>query len=145
MALMQRRVEPMGEFADWFPRRLYDWPDWSTLKGFAEEIKVEEFKEDGTMVIRAELPGIEPDKDIEITVKDDTLRIHAERREEKKEDQKDFYRSEFRYGSFTRILNLPAGASEDDVKASYHDGILEVRVPIVEAKAEATKVSITRT
>ena len=145
MTLMQRRGDPIREFTDWLPRRLYEWPEWPLFKTLTEEIKVEEFKEDGTIVVRAELPGIEPDKDIEITVKNDTLKIHAERHEQEKEEEKGFYRSEFRYGSFTRVLPLPAGASEDDVKASYHDGILEVRVPIVEEKAEATKVPITRT
>jgi HSP20 family protein len=110
-----------------------------------DAIKVEEFTEDGTMVVRAELPGIDPDKDVELTVANGYLTLHAERREEKKEEDKERYHSEFKYGSFTRMIPLPAGATEDDVKATYTDGILEVRMPLDGAKSEAHRVAITRT
>lgn len=130
----------------------FDWPE-VLFRRFSdrfpflteETIKVEEFKEDGTMVVRAELPGIDPDKDVELTVANGYLTLHAERREEKKEEEKERYRSEFRYGSFTRVLPLPAGATERDVKATYADGILEVRLPIDGTKTEAERVPITRT
>ena len=61
------------------------------------------------MVVRAELPGVDPEKDIDVTVEDGVLTISAERREstEKKEDTS--YRSEFRYGSFVRRLPVPRG------------------------------------
>jgi len=110
-----------------------------------EAIKVEEFQEDGTMVVRAELPGIDPDKDVALTVTNGYLTLQAERHEEKKEEDKERYYSEFKYGAFTRTMPLPAGATEDDVKATYKDGILEVRVPIDRARHEARRVDITRT
>jgi HSP20 family protein len=72
------------------------------------------------------------------------LRVHAERREETKSEDKGSYRSEFRYGSFTRVVPLPAGATEKDVKATYKDGILEIRVPVDRAVAEATKIPVQR-
>ena len=114
---------------------------------FAEDtIKVEEFREDGTMVVRAELPGIDPDKDVELTVENGYLTLHAERHEEKKEGEgTERYRSEFKYGSFTRVVPLPVGVTEADVKATYSDGILEVRMPVDAAKAEVHKVPVTRT
>jgi hypothetical protein len=72
------------------------------------------------------------------------LRVHAERREETKTEEKGTYRSEFRYGSFTRAVSLPTGATEKDVKATYKDGIREVRVPIDHAVAESKKIPIQR-
>ncbi|MEK7426163.1 MAG: Hsp20/alpha crystallin family protein [Actinomycetota bacterium] len=131
------------------------WPSWFGRLGFpeswqqfldSETIKVEEFKEGDLIVVRAELPGIDPDKDVEVTVADGMLRIHAERTQEAMQEGKDkeHYRSEFRYGEFTRVLALPAGATEADVTATYRDGILEVRVPTSDEKAAARKVAIAR-
>jgi HSP20 family protein len=98
-------------------------------------------------VVRAELPGIDPEKDVEITVDNGVLTITAERREEKVEGEEGTsgYRSEFRYGSYRRSMTLPTGATEDDVKATYTDGILEVRVPIGTEKPTPRTVEITRT
>lgn len=86
-------------------------------------------------MLRAELPGIDPEKDVEIALRDGMLSIKAERREEKREGR----RSEFHYGTFTRTMRLPAGAVESDVKATYHDGILEVSVPLAEEKMPEPK------
>jgi HSP20 family protein len=123
---------------------LFDWPD--TLSSWFEETtpRVEEFQEDGMMVVRAEMPGIDPDRDVEITVSDGTLRIKAERRQESKTEDKQGYHSEFHYGSFLRTVPLPAGATDEDVKATYHDGILEVRIPVNAEKAEAKKIPVSR-
>jgi HSP20 family protein len=108
-------------------------------------IRVEEVVEDGTLVIRAELPGVDPDRDVELTVEKGMLVLHAERREANEEEGRILRRSEFRYGSFSRIMALPAGATEHDVKATYTDGILEVRVPVDLEQAHAKKVPITTT
>lgn len=121
---------------------LIDWSNWPIFSG-ESEMKLEEFTEDDHVVVRAELPGIDPDKDVEITITDHTLRIHAERRREEKVEEKSGYRSEFEYGSFTRTMALPSGASEEDIVATYHDGILEVRVPVATA-SEARKVMVKR-
>ena len=75
--------------------------------GLAPYIRIEDFVEDGIYVLRAEMPGIDPDKDVEIHVSDHTLRLRAERRQETTVDKKGHYRSEFRYGSFTRSVPLP--------------------------------------
>lgn len=108
-----------------------------------ELIRVDEFREGDTQVIRAELPGIDPDEDVELTVADGMLRIEAQRRTEEKTEEKGYTRQELRYGSFTRTLPMPEGASEADIKATYRDGILEIRVPIVEPTvSEPTKISI---
>lgn len=107
-------------------------------------LRVEEFVDGDTAVVRAELPGVDPDKDIEITVTDHRLRIRGERRQETKTESADGYRSEFRYGSFVRTVALPVGATDKDVKATYADGVLEVRVPIDKATADAKKIPVVR-
>jgi HSP20 family protein len=101
-------------------------------------VRVEEFMDAGTYVVRAEMPGINPERDVEITVANGMMTIRAERREETKEKVDGGFRSEFRYGSFSRTVGLPAGAKEDAVTATYADGILEVRVPV---EADMPKVS----
>jgi HSP20 family molecular chaperone IbpA len=98
-------------------------------------IRLEDEIEDGHYVVRAELPGLDPAKDVDITVHDGVLTIKAER-SEKKESKR---RSEFSYGSFVRSVSLPAGADEDDVQARYDKGILTVSVAVPEQTAPAEK------
>lgn len=105
---------------------------------------VEEYREGPTMVVKAELPNIDPDKDLDVSVSDGVLHIRGERRESTEHKDKNGYRSEFRYGSFTRDVALPAGASQDNVTARYHDGVLEIRVPVPESGPSTTKVPISR-
>lgn len=144
MALM-RRSSPESAWPDWFPARtLFDWPSNFPALADDDRLRVEEFQENGTLVIRAEMPGIDPDEDVEITVSDGILHLKAERTEETKTEDKKGFRSEFRYGSFSRSLRLPAGATEDDIAADYTDGILEVRVPISDEKASAKKIAVKR-
>jgi HSP20 family protein len=125
-----------------------DWPDLFRWPGmrlpalFEDVLRVEEEITDGTLVIRAEMPGIDPDKDVAITVSDGQLHLKAERRRETKEEAAGRFRTEFRYGSYSRTLPLPKGVSEKDVTASYKDGILEVRVPC--GVAERTQVKVAR-
>jgi HSP20 family protein len=107
-------------------------------------MRVEEFVDGDTLVVRAELPDIDPDKDVELTITEGMLHVRAEREEKSERKTKQGYRSEFRYGSFDRSLPLPAGTKEEDVKASYHDGILEIRMPLKEEKTVTTKVPISR-
>lgn len=139
--------EPRSWLPDWFEH----WPqmisrrsqDFFTEMNLADTIRVEECREDDTIVIRAEIPGVDADKDVDVSVADGKLTIsaHREQREETKTD--DSYRSEFRYGSFRRAIPVPAGTRSADVRATYQDGILEVRVPINVTKEAEAKVPIT--
>ncbi|HEX5332544.1 MAG TPA: Hsp20/alpha crystallin family protein [Cellulomonas sp.] len=108
-------------------------------------LRVEEFVEGDALVVRAELPGIDPDKDVDLAVVDGVLHITANREEKSEHKEKDSYRSEFRYGSYSRNIPLPAGYSETDVKATYRDGVLEIRVPTTEQpRAAGVKIPIAR-
>jgi HSP20 family protein len=117
----------------------WDWPG-------HELIEVDEFRAGDMEVIRAELPGIDPDKDVELAVADGMLRIKAERRVEENSEDGGYVRHELRYGSFVRTLPLPEGASNSDITASYRNGILEVRVPLKEQVAgpAPTKIAIAK-
>ncbi|GAA4038352.1 hypothetical protein GCM10023063_24390 [Arthrobacter methylotrophus] len=112
----------------------------------AAGIRVEQLVEGTTLVIRAELPGIDPEKDVDITLGEGFLEIRAERQEKKEDKDKGSYRSEFRYGSFVRRISLPDSVQQDDISASYKDGVLEVRAPIPEKvqSSSARKIPITR-
>lgn len=135
------------DLADWwsdlFGSRFWNWgePPFFVTKDGDRMIRVEEFVDSDELVVRAEMPGIDPDKDVQVHVRNHVLEIRAER-EEKTEDSK---RSEFHYGSFYRAITLPPDVRESDVHATYKDGILEVRMPIDGKQAEATKVEVERT
>jgi HSP20 family protein len=128
----------------WFDRPMADLSVWKDL--FTDSaLRVEQYEADGKVVVRAEMPGLDPDKDVEITVSDGRLHVRAERRSETTTDDKKDYRSEFRYGMFERTLRLPPGATEKDIKATYTDGILEVSIPIDATELEAKRIAVTKT
>jgi HSP20 family protein len=128
------------------------WPSMETMwplregaaPSAAAPIRIEEAIDGKDLVVRAELPGVDPDKDIEVSVDDGVLTIKAERTFSMGEKEKQTYRSEFQYGSFLRRLRLPTGASEKDVTATYRDGVLEVRLPAPGETSGAQKVPIAR-
>ena len=122
MSVLTRR-ETKGLFPD-----LFDWLEspFAALRPFVmiQPMRLEDYVEDGRYVVRAELPGIDPDNQLEVTVSKGVLTIHAERHEETETK----HRSEFYYGVYSRHVQLPATANEDDVTATYDNGILEVTV-----------------
>jgi HSP20 family protein len=108
-------------------------------------IPVEELVEDDTLIVRAELPGIDPERDVEITVSDNLLHLRAERRQDLKVvEDNGLARQEFSYGSFFRSVPLPAGTEERKIKATYRDGILEVRVPVDMKKWSSRTIPVER-
>jgi HSP20 family molecular chaperone IbpA len=121
------------ELSEWFS----GFPTWADFRLMFDThpMRLEEDIEDGRYVLRAELPGIDPAKDVAITVRDGQLTIKAERREKKESDG----RSEFSYGSFVRSVSLPSGANEDDIKATYDKGILTVSVAVPQEAAPSER------
>ncbi|KAA9160207.1 Hsp20 family protein [Amycolatopsis acidicola] len=126
-----RTALPM--LAEWFESA---WP-------FTEHspMRIEEAVEEGKYVLRAELPGFDPDKGIRVTAEGGLLTVEAER--EAKTEEKG--RSEFRYGSFRRTVSLPRGADTSKIAAKYTDGILEVTVPYAEEKpGKQVEIEVTK-
>ncbi|WP_378729575.1 Hsp20/alpha crystallin family protein [Nocardia brasiliensis] len=107
--------------------------------GSGNNLRVEETPDDDHYhVVRAEIPGIDPDKDLEVSVHDGRLTIKAERSERRSEGGY----SEFRYGSFMRTVALPVGARDDDISATYANGILTVRIRMGESSSTARKIPV---
>jgi HSP20 family molecular chaperone IbpA len=98
-------------------------------------MKLEDEMKNGRYEVRAEIPGIDPEKDVEVTVHDGLLTIKAERSEKSEFNG----RSEFSYGSFVRAVSLPPGANEDDITADYTKGILTVSVGVSDKTEPAAK------
>ncbi len=145
MALLRHRTLPetLEPSLSWD-----DWPEfffrpWLAARRSERWMRLEEYAEDGTLVLRADLPGIDPDKDVEISLTDHQLTIEAERREEEKTEKRHYMCSELRYGSFSRTITVPEGVTETDINAAYRDGVLEVRIPYPQAKPTA-KIPITK-
>jgi len=103
-----------------------------------QAVRVEEYLRDDAYVIRAEIPGIDPAKDVEISVTRGVLAIRAERHQEDDGPR----RSEFRYGVYERHLGLPENTKEEEIKASYDNGILTVTVPLHEAKEATRRIAV---
>jgi HSP20 family protein len=136
----------MSELIKWFDSRRSPFDLLERLfegdRGAPGAIRVEELVDGNDLIVRAELPGVDPEKDVDISVQDHSLLINAHRQERKEEKEKGSYRSEFRYGSFSRTLPLPEGVTDQDIQATYRDGVLEVRVPVPEQKQAAAKKKI---
>lgn len=89
---------------------------------------VESFTRDKNVVLRAELPGVDPEK-VEITVEGNRLILRGEKESRRKEEDRDFWYQEVAYGRFERSFVLPEGVKAEDVKASFQNGVLEVTFP----------------
>lgn len=98
----------------------------------------DELTKDGRYEVRAEIPGVDPAKDIDITVREGRLTVKAERTEKRQENG----RSEFSYGSFVRSVSLPPGADEDDITATYDKGILTVSIGMAEPKNAEKRIQV---
>lgn len=108
-------------------------------------LRVEEYQEGDTLVVKAEVPGIDLEQDVEITLTGNQLHMGVRREEKSEHKSKHGYRSEFRYGTFSRTVTLPPGVNEQDLRATYHDGVLVVRIPIPEEPdSTGRKIPITR-
>jgi HSP20 family molecular chaperone IbpA len=102
-------------------------------------IPVEDTLSDKEYVLRAELPGLKPDKDLKLTVENGILTVHAEREEQEHVRG----RSEFRYGLLQRAIRLPASADAEHITARYRNGILEVIVPLTTPQPSGRQITVT--
>ena len=108
-------------------------------------LRVEEYRDAGSLVVRAEVPGIDPDRDVDITLIGNQLQINVRHEERSEHKGKEGYRSEFRYGTFSRTVTLPAPVEQNDISAAYTDGVLEVRVPVPdEGTTQSRKIPVSR-
>jgi HSP20 family protein len=94
--------------------------EWSPLVDIIEDEK--------EYLVKAELPEVKKE-DVKVTLEEGALHISGERKFEKEEKNRKYHRIERAYGSFDRVFILPEGTKPDAIKASFHDGLLEVHLP----------------
>ena len=139
----ERDMDRMME--EFFGRRTRPW--WPQRWFGNEEIElttpaVDMFEEKDDIVVKAEIPGMSKDN-IEVNLTDHTLTIKGEKKKEEEVKKENYYRSERSYGSFVRTLTLPTDVHGDKVKATFKNGILEIRLPKTEAaKAKEVKIKV---
>lgn len=127
----------MDELFDSFTRGFFEMePFESRMTSFAPRIDVSESGKEIT--VTAELPGMD-EKDVDLSISREALVIKGEKKDEKEEKGKTYYRMERSFGSFTRTIPLPAEADIDKVEASYKKGVLRVSVPKTEKAIKETK------
>jgi HSP20 family protein len=137
------RWEPfaeLGELRSRFDRMFDDFLD-GGQRAWTPAVDV--IRDNGNLVVRADVPGIKPDE-VKIEVQDDILTVSGSHEERKEQKDKDFLRRERRYGSFSRSMALPAGVDAKKIKAKTHDGVVEVTIPLPkEAKKETVTITPT--
>jgi len=138
---MEKRFEeffkrPFSMFGpSWLPRMKF--PEMGVI---SPEMDI--FEDGNDVVVKAEMPGLKKE-DIEVNLTDDTVTVSGEKKKEEKVEKKDYYRIERSYGSFSRSFRLPKEVQSDKAKATFKDGVLEIRVPkTVEAISKEKKLTI---
>lgn len=137
MTPMDRRIsspldvfDSLEHFMDTWPDRMA-WPMFAWGVGTMGILPVDEYQQDGALVVRAEVPGIDPDNDLQVTVSEGVLHIAVERHEEEPPEGRNYLRHELmpRY-RLERELVLPEGAQGWEFTATYDNGVLEVHMPL---------------
>jgi len=128
--------QEMNKLFDNFFRGFEIEPFTGGFGAFSPSVDVKE--SDKEIKISAELPGMD-DKDIDVSLTKDSLTIRGEKKQEKEDKGKDYYRMERSYGSFTRTIPLPAEADTEKVKAEFRKGVLTVTLPKTPQAIKETK------
>lgn len=103
---------------------------------------VDVYETDAEVVVKAEVPGVDK-KDLDISVTDTDVTIKGETRKDEEVREEGYYRRERRYGSFSRSVPLPGRVQTDKAKASFKDGVVEIRIPKTpEEQAKVRKIAI---
>jgi len=116
-------------------------PEEATMPTFWSP-SVDIYETDENIVLKAELPGVDK-KEVSVEVKDNTLFLKGERKREKEVKEENYHRVERSFGTFMRSFSLPVTVKQDQVKAKFKDGVLEVTLPKAEeAKPKQVKVEV---
>lgn len=123
---------PIAELRHRIDQMLHDFGDGDGLtRGWSPSVDI--VRDDDAIVLRADLPGIDPDE-VKLSVQDDVLTVSGEHEEKSEEKKEHYVRRERHYGSFSRSMSLPAGVKAADIKATTDKGVLEVTIPLPETE-----------
>ena len=118
-------------------------PEEALTSNFAPPVDV--YEDEHNITLKIEVPGID-EKDINVSIENNTLTVRGERRFEKDEKEENFHRVERMYGSFTRSFTLPNTLDPEQVSANYEKGVLKIRLAMkAEAKPKLIKVNVEKT
>jgi HSP20 family protein len=116
--------------------------DWALGGAWAPAVDI--FEKDGSIVLKAELPGVDP-KDVDVRVENNVLTLRGERKFESEAKREQYHRVERAYGSFSRSFTLPNVVDTEHIKAEYKDGVLRVNLPQKEeAKPKQISIAVTK-
>jgi len=104
---------------------------------FMPQVDIEEH--DDKLVVRADLPGVQPD-DFRVDIEDDALVIQGERRDERDDTRRGIRRFERSYGAFRRVVPLPAGANVENADARFENGVLQIEIPVQQSKSRRLEI-----
>lgn len=135
-------LSPIREMERWFEESLnrpFFGMNWTPFRNIFHEMgergemvpAVDMFEEGGNLVMKAELPGITKEN-LNLRIVDNNLIISGEKSTEEKIERSNYLRLERSHGSFSRTLSLPDGLDTENIKATFTDGVLEVRIPRTE-------------
>ena len=111
-----------------------------TTTSFAPPVDI--YEDEHNIILKIDVPGID-EKDIDVSVQNNTLTVHGERKVEKEEKEENFRRVERHYGSFTRSFTLSSSVDPQQVSADYNQGVLKIRLAKkAEAKPKQIKVNV---
>ena len=148
MALVSRELSTSLDIFDIFERwsDMFPWPILGWRDGAEGVLRVDEYREDGALVVRAEVAGIDPDKDVEVTCSGGILHVGVERHDREAENRRYLRHELVHRRRLTREIALPEGAQASELEASYHSGVLEIRLPLPdkEATRPVTKIPVRR-
>jgi HSP20 family protein len=115
--------------------------DWALGGSWAPAVDI--YEQDGNIVMKAELPGIDP-KDVDIRLENNTLTLRGERKLDKDVKRDNYHRVERAYGAFSRSFTLPTMVDQGNIKAEFKDGVLRVVLPKrEEAKPRQIQINVT--
>jgi HSP20 family protein len=143
------RFEPFRDLQDRM-NRLFDESyrtrtgeeDWALGGSWAPAVDV--YEQDMTIVLKAELPGVDP-KDVDVRIENNVLTIRGERKFDNEVKKENYHRVERAYGAFTRSFTLPTVVDAGAVKAEFKDGVLRLTLPRrEEAKPKQIQISVAK-
>lgn len=142
LARMEREMERM--FEDFFGRHFgLGWPERLRFREIGSRgPAIEIYEEKDDVMVKAELPGMQKE-DLDLNISGNLLTIRGEKKKREEVKEKGYYYSECSFGTFERSIEIPKDVQPDKVRASFKDGILEVRLPKTdEAKRKEIKIKV---
>lgn len=139
MAIIRRNQQnnslnwtPVRTLMDDFVRLPDVWEDWTN--NFGKTLSSDMWEDKDAVYIKVSLPGVNPDE-VDISVDRDMVIVKGEVKEEKEDDQKNYYQKQIRTGSFMQSFSVPSNVDADNAEANFDKGMLTIKLP----KSEETK------